>query len=321
MYDTTVLVIGSTSDLSLRLLSEAGEGVRFVIGKGPEDFAAAAREAEAVFFSGSDPRLLEAVLATAPRVRWIQTRWAGLDGLLSPAILAHPGVLTNARGAYSGTLGEFVLAGILYFAKDVPRMVRNQRAQTWEPFDVEEIRGKTLGIVGYGDIGASIAERVRGCGVRVLALRRSAAAPADERVDEWVPRTELRHLMGRSDYVAAALPATPETRGMIDAEAIDAMKASAVFLNVGRGATVDEGALIRALEEKRIRGAVLDVFETEPLPVGHPFYRLENVLVSPHCADHTVTWRDDAVRLFLENLGHFRRGEALKNAVDKTRGY
>jgi phosphoglycerate dehydrogenase-like enzyme len=320
MYDTTVLVIGPADD-SLRLLSEAGEAVRFVIGERLEDFDAVAGEADAVFFSGSSRRVLEELLATAPRVRWIHTRWAGLEGLLSPALVAHPVVLTNARGVYSGALAEFVLAAILYFAKDLARMVRNQRAETWEPFDLEEIRGKTLGIVGYGHIGASIAERGRGAGLRVLALCRSAATPAESRVDEWVPRHQLRDLMARSDYVAAALPATPETRQLVDAAALGALRQSAVFVNVGRGSTVDEGALVRLLETKAIRGAALDVFENEPLPAGHPFYRLENVLVSPHCADHTPTWRDDAVRLFLANLARFRTGAPLENVVDKTRGY
>jgi phosphoglycerate dehydrogenase-like enzyme len=320
MYDTTVLVIGPADD-SLRLLSEAGQGVRFVTGQRLEDFEGAAPEADAVFFSGSSRRVLEELLPTAPRVRWVHTRWAGLEGLLSPAVARHPSVLTNARGVYSGSLAEFVLAAILYFAKDLGRMVRNQRTETWEPFDVDEIRGKTLGIVGYGHIGASIAERGRGAGLRVLALRRSAAAPPDSRVDEWVPRRQLRDLMARSDYVAVALPATPETRHLVDAAALGALRKSAVFVNVGRGSTVDEAALVRALETRAIRGAALDVFETEPLPAGHPLYRLENVLVSPHCADHTPTWRDDAVRLFLANLARFRTGVPLENVVDKTRGY
>jgi phosphoglycerate dehydrogenase-like enzyme len=321
MYDTTVLVVGSASDDSLRLLAEAGDGVRFVIGSRPEDYGGAVLDADAVFFSGGHPPVLDGVLAASPRVRWVHARWAGLEGLLSTAIAAHPAVLTNARGVYSGALAEFVLGAILYFAKDMARMVRNQRAGRWEPFDVEEVRGKTLGIVGYGHIGASIAERCRGCGVRVLALRRHHAPPAEALVDEWVPATRLRELMARSDYVAVALPATGETRRMVDAAALEALKPSAVFVNVGRGSTVDEDALVRALERGKIRGAALDVFETEPLPAGHPLYRLENVLVSPHCADHTPTWRDDAVRAFLANLARFRRGEALQNVVDKARGY
>jgi phosphoglycerate dehydrogenase-like enzyme len=321
MYDTTVLVISPGSDPSLRLLPEAGDGVRFVTGERVEDFDHAAPDADAVFFSGGHRRVLEALLATAPRVRWVHTRWAGLEGLLSPALARHPSILTNARGVYSGALAEFVLAAILYFAKDLARMVRNQRAETWEPFEVEEIRGKTLGIVGYGHIGATIAGLARGAGLRILALRRSATAPPDSRVDEWVPRRQLRDLMARSDYVTVALPATAETRHLVDAAALGALRRSAIFVNVGRGSTVDEPALVHAVETGAIRGAALDVFETEPLPAGHPFYRLENVLVSPHCADHTLTWREDAVRHFLGNLARFRRGAPLESVVDKARGY
>jgi phosphoglycerate dehydrogenase-like enzyme len=187
---------------------------------------------------------------------------------------------------------------------------------------VTEVRGQTLGIVGYGDIGERIAERARGFGLHVLALsRRHAEGRQDPLVDEFLPRERLLDLVSRSDYIAVTLPLTPETRGLIAAREIAAMKPAAVLVNVGRGAVVDERALIQALETRRIRGAALDVFETEPLPAGHPFYRLENVLLSPHCADHTATWRDDAVRLFLDNLERFQRGQPLRNVVEKSRGY
>jgi len=174
--------------------------------------------------------------------------------------------------------------------------------------------------VGYGDIGRAIAERARPLGMRVLALRRSAPG-TDPLADEFVAPERLPDLMARSDYVAVALPLTSETRRFVDRRAIAAMKPSAVFVNVGRGPVVDEEALIEALEAKRLRGAALDVFVNEPLPSGHPFYRMENVLLSAHCADHTRTWRDDAVRLFLDNLSRFRSGTPLRNVVDKTRGY
>ena len=153
--------------------------------------------------------------------------------------------------------------------------------------------------------------------MRVLALRRSTPS-ADPLVDEFVGADGLSDLMARSDYVAVALPLTPETRGLIGRRALGAMKPTAVFINVGRGAVVDEEALIEALQGKRIHGAALDVFVTEPLPSGHPLYGMDNVLLSAHCADHTPTWRDEAVRLFLDNLGRFRRGEPLRNVIDKV---
>jgi phosphoglycerate dehydrogenase-like enzyme len=128
-------------------------------------------------------------------------------------------------------------------------------------------------------------------------------------------------MLARSDYVVAAMPLTPESRGMIGQAEIDVMKPTVVLVNIGRGPVVNEAALVRALEDKRIRGAALDVFETEPLPAGHPFYRLENVLLSPHAADHTPDWKERTMRLFLENFERFRRGEPLLNVVDKKRGY
>jgi phosphoglycerate dehydrogenase-like enzyme len=320
MSDLTVLVLGHPDDKSLRLLGEAGDGVRFVVAQRPEGLAHAAAEAEALFCSSADPGPLAEFLPKAPRLRWIHVRWAGLDNTLLPAVVDHPSTLTNSRGVYSAALGEYVLAAILYFAKDLRRMVRSQEAGVWDVFDVVTVSGSTLGIVGYGDIGRAIAERARPLGMRVLALRRSAPG-TDPLVDEFVAPERLADLMGRSDYVATALPLTSETRRLVDRRAIDAMRPSAVFVNVGRGPVVDEEALIAALEAKRLRGAALDVFVNEPLPSGHPFYRMENVLLSAHCADHTRTWRDDAVRLFLENLGRFRRGEPLRNVIDKTRGY
>ncbi len=319
MSDLTVLVLGQPEEASLRLLKGLS-GVRFVVDKDPDVLAAAGPDAEVVFCSSGDPRPLEKLLPLVPRVRWIHVRWAGLDNAPIPAIAASPAALTNSKGVYSVALGEYVVAAILFFAKDLRRMLRSQQAQTWDVFDGETVAGATLGIVGYGDIGRAIAERARPLGLRVLALRRSAPS-ADPLVDEFLGPDAFPDLMARSDYVAVALPLTAETRGFVDRRAIGEMKPSAVFINVGRGAVVDEEALVEALLAKRIRGAALDVFVTEPLPADHPLYGMDNVLLSAHCADHTPTWRDDAVRLFLDNLARFRRGEPLRNVIDKTRGY
>jgi phosphoglycerate dehydrogenase-like enzyme len=140
-------------------------------------------------------------------------------------------------------------------------------------------------------------------------------------VSETLPLDELPALMSRSDDVVVAAPLTPESRGLVGRAAIDAMKPGAVLVNVGRGPVVDEAALLNALRAGRLRGAALDVFETEPLPAGHPFYSLDNVLLSPHCADNTPGWLEAAMRAFLDNLGRFRRGEPLRNLVDKASGY
>jgi len=233
-----------------------------------------------------------------------------------------PVPLTNGRGVFSQSLGEFVIGAALFFAKDFRRMLRNQAAGEWGQFDVEEVRGQTMGIVGYGDIGRACAQRAHAMGMKVLALRRR---PELSEGDRWVSGVygldRLLEMMPECDYVVAAAPLTPATRALIGEAAIHAMKQTAVLMNVGRGPVVDEKALIAALESGRIRGAALDVFEHEPLPAGHPFYKLENLLLSPHCADHTADWLEQAMQFFIDQFARFAGGEPLLNVVDKKAGY
>lgn len=255
-------------------------------------------------------------------VRWVHSRWAGIEKLLFPALVESDAIVTNGRGSFAESLAEFVMAAVLFFAKDLRRMRRSQAEGRWDPFDPEWVRGKTLGIVGYGEIGRAVAVRARAFGMRVIGLRRRPEQSAGDPLLEEVLALDRRlELMQRSDYVVVATPLTPETRGLVGEAEIQAMRPSAVLMNVGRGPCVDEKALLRALEAGRIRGAALDVFDKEPLPAGHRFYALDNVLLSPHCADHVPGWLDDAMALFLLNLELFRRGEPLKNVVDKRAGY
>jgi phosphoglycerate dehydrogenase-like enzyme len=223
---------------------------------------------------------------------------------------------------FSAPLGEFVLGAALFFAKDLRRMVRSQEDRCWDPFDVTQIRGQTMGIVGYGDIGRAVACLAKAFGMRVLALRRRPElCRGDALVDEVIPVARKLELMARSDYVVVTAPLTPETRGLIGEAELRAMRASAVLINVGRGPVVEEAPLVRALQERWIHGAALDVFDSEPLPHAHPFYRLDNVLLSPHCADHTPDWMDRAMQFFLDNFERFRKGESLLNVVEKRQGY
>jgi phosphoglycerate dehydrogenase-like enzyme len=232
-------------------------------------------------------------------------------------------VLTNGVGVFSGPLGEFVLAAILYFAKDLRRMIRNQVAGVWEPFDVVSVAGQTLGIVGYGDIGRAVAARVHPLGMTIHALKRHVAplGQQDKLIDRIYTPDRRHEMLSLCDYVVVAAPLTEETRGMISEREFAAMKANAVVINVGRGPVIDEDAMIRALSTRRIKGAALDVFDEEPLPSDHPFYKLENVLLSPHCADHTSDWLENAVYLFIDQLERFRGGKPLLNVVRKELGY
>ncbi|MGA8274331.1 MAG: D-2-hydroxyacid dehydrogenase [Candidatus Sulfotelmatobacter sp.] len=265
--------------------------------------------------------LLRALWPKCGNVRWVHSMAAGLDKMLFSELVESEVLLTNGSGVFSASLGEFVLAAILYFAKDFRRMIRNQTAAVWEQFDVAEIAGQTVGIMGYGDIGRAVASRVHAMGMQVLATKRHVPAAADPLVEHYYKPEARQEMMARCDYIVATAPLTDETRHMISDAEFAVMKPTAVVINVGRGPVIDEAALLRALAEKRIKGAGLDVFEHEPLPAGHPFYKLENVLLSPHCADHTADWQDQAMRFFLEQYDRFQRGEQLNNIVDKRLGY
>lgn len=318
----TLLVLADGTETQLRMLEPFRERVRIVIGSSLQSVADAAPTADALLLWTASRDLVQQVFALAPRLRWVHSRSAGLDSLLFPALVDSPVPLTNSSGVYSRSLGEFVALGVLFFAKDLHRMQRNQAAGRWAPFDVDMAEGQTMGIVGYGDIGRAAARLAKALGMQVIALRRRPEqSQGDPLVDEVMGNDRLLELMARSDYVVVAAPLTPDTRGLVSAQAIAAMKPSAVMINVGRGAIIDEPALIDALRHKRIRGAALDVFAQEPLPDGHPMYGLDNLLLSPHCADHTRTWIDDAMVFFTGNLERFLRGEPLRNVVEKRLGY
>src|SRR5205085_8536852 len=208
-------------------------------------------------------------------------------------------------------LAEFVVAAMLFFAKDLRRALRNQDARRWEPYTVTRLEGQTAGVIGYGGIGQAVARRAQSLGMNVIHARRQREL-GDPSVDD---------VIAESDYVILSAPLTPSTYRLMNAERIAAMKRSAVLINVSRGSIVDEAALVDALRANRIRGAALDVFESEPLAPDHPLWSFENALVSPHTADHTGDSHDRAMTFFLENLARFERGDALENVVDKQEQY
>jgi phosphoglycerate dehydrogenase-like enzyme len=258
----------------------------------------------------------------AERVRWVHALSAGVEKILFPELIESPVPLTNARGVFKDALAEFTIAAILFFAKDLRRLIRQQEAGFWQHFDIELVRGQVLGIVGYGEIGRESARLARALGMEVVAMRRNTALSAgDPYLERVYPPDRLHEMLAVSDYVLIATPLTSQTRGMIGEAELGAMKTSAVIVNVGRGPAIVEPALIDALTAKRIRGAALDVFDEEPLPDGHAFYRLDNLLLSPHSADHTVGWPDLPMTVFVENFERSRNGQPLQNIVDKKAGY
>jgi phosphoglycerate dehydrogenase-like enzyme len=316
----TVLVVAAPGDKTLAALDSPGPGVEIVVGHHADAFVDAAPRAEALLAWSSDRATLEQVFAAAPRLRWVHSWAAGVEWLLFPAVLGSHVVVTNTRGVYGDSLAEFALGAMLYFAKDFARMKASQRARRWDPFDVQMLRGATLGIAGYGDIGRRVAALGASAGMKVLALRRHLERSAGDPLGTEMV-TSKRVLCERSDYLVLAAPITAETRHLIGKDELDSMRPDAILVNVGRGALVDQAALVHALQRGALRGAALDVFETEPLPPDDPLYGLDNVLLSPHTADHTATWREEAMRCFLENLRRFRAGEPLLHVVDKARGY
>jgi phosphoglycerate dehydrogenase-like enzyme len=314
-----ILVVSAPDDDALKLLQPPPPGERLVIGWNPAELMAAAPEAEILVSCSASKAQLEPLFRAAPKLRWMHSLSAGLDTLLFPALAASPVVLTNARGVYSASLGEWVMASVLFFAKELRRLVRSQERGVWDIYEPQWVRGKTLGIIGYGDIGRASAQLARAFGMNVLAVRRSPAP--DPLCDEVLGLDRMRDVMARSDYVVVVLPLTPETHHLVGAAEIAAMKPGGVFINIGRGPVVEETPLVEALRAGRIRGAALDVFEQEPVPAGHPLYSLPNVLFSAHCADRVPTWRTDSMQVFLDNLKRYRSGQPLLNVIDKSRGY
>ncbi|KAL7428062.1 hypothetical protein ACHAXM_001113 [Skeletonema potamos] len=284
-----------------------------------------------VFVSPSCPHarlILPLVLAKFPTIEWIHVRSAGIDFLESdelPYVAKKGIIMTNAKGQFSSSLAEYAMMACSYFAKDIPRLLKNKRAKLWDDFEIEELRGKTMGIVGYGDIGRATAKLASVYGMKVIALRRNPEKSEFDPVCDEVlgtGRLSLQKLMSVSDYVVCSAPSTVETRGMVNADAFKASKKNQVFINLGRGPVVDEDALVEALRNGTLRGAALDVFATEPLPTDHALWDLDNCLISPHNMDRTATFMHEATEFFVnENLPRFILGHSLLNPVDVSLGY
>jgi phosphoglycerate dehydrogenase-like enzyme len=322
MDPITLLVISSPHYPFLKYLDRLPQPVTVHTGNDLEFLKQHAPEADVILNGFHDGSALRAILPLATRVKWIHALSAGVEKVLSPELIENPVPLTNGRGVFGPALAEFSIAAMFYFAKDLRRLIRQQEAARWEQFDVAFLRDQTLGVVGYGGIGRETARLAHALGMKVLALRRRTPSSAtDPILERSFTREQLNEMLSLSDYIVAAAPLTSETQGMLGYGEFHFMKPSAVFINVGRGAVVVEAALISALNQSAIRGAALDVFETEPLPSDHPFWKMQNVLLSPHCADHTTGWMELAVKQFVENFERFRNGQPLEYIVDKQAGY
>ncbi len=292
-----------------------------------EGVAGAFREADVIYgFWGA--QLHEAFTGmgglreVAPSLKWIQLTSAGSDRLLASGFVGKDVIVTTASGLHATPIGEYVLAVMLMFAKGAPKFVRAQLRREWLRFMPSELYGKTVGIVGMGNIGREVARLSKAFGCRVLGVRRSARlGDRDGVADEVLPPSEMDRALRESDYVVLATPLTPETRGLIGEPQLRMMKPTAVLVNIARGPVVDERALVRALREGWIGGAALDVFEKEPLPPESELWDLENVILTPHISGGTEIYNQRAVAIFSDNLRRYLSGQPLRNVVDPERGY
>jgi phosphoglycerate dehydrogenase-like enzyme len=262
-------------------------------------------------------------LQQAPELQWIQLTSAGVDHMIGAGLFdRRPDVLvTTASGIHAIPISEQVIGYILAFSRGFLRAWRAQREARWDRYTPEEAAGKTLGIVGYGPIGQRTAALAQALGMRVVVLRHTPQAHAEPPIERFYTPDQLHDMLGVSDFVLLAAPFTPQTRGMIDAAALAAMRPTAVLMNISRGGLVDEPALIAALQGGKIAGAALDVFAQEPLPPESPLWAMQNVFITPHLAGANPSYNRRATELFCDNLRRYIAGEPLRNLVHPDRGY
>ncbi|RMG93874.1 MAG: D-2-hydroxyacid dehydrogenase [Chloroflexi bacterium] len=275
----------------------------------------------------------------APNLRWIQTHWAGVDAIINTPIWNSDILITSASGVHAPNMAQYVFAMILAFAHRVPAWLKYQQkgewpTQRWEKFVPQELRGKTIGILGYGSIGREVARLAKAFGMRVLVTKRDARRtedtgfmipgvgdPTGNLPDRIYPGEATRSMVAECDYVVITLPHTSKTHHIFDEAMFRQMKPNCVVINVGRGGLIDEKALIKALKKGWIAGAGLDVFETEPLPESSPLWQMENVILTPHISGFTPYYDDRVTDLFAENLRRYLAGEPLLNVVNRDEEY
>jgi phosphoglycerate dehydrogenase-like enzyme len=287
----------------------------------PEKFAGKLAEAQVI----AAYRFSAEQFSSCRNLRWLHLGGAGVEKSLSPELVRSEVVVTNAHGIHGDRMAEFVLGAIFYLANRFDLAVRGQIEKKWRQKEMIKNRfavaGKTVGVAGTGAIGTEIARWCAALGLRVIGLRRHQNLPVPVPFAEVFPSGQIEEFLRLADFVVLALPLTAETRRLLNAERLAMMKPGAYLINIGRGDLVDEEALLAALRERKIAGAVLDVFQIEPLPEDHPFWETDNVFVTPHISGNFEEYLERVGEQFAENLARYVRGEALLNVVDKEKGY
>jgi phosphoglycerate dehydrogenase-like enzyme len=271
--------------------------------------------------------LSAAELATAPRLRWVHTSAVAVETLCLPELFARGIAVSNTRGVQATPIAEHVMAVVLAFAKQLPCVLDAQRDARWVQNELSGsrlpwlLRGRTLGLIGVGTIGAEIARLASAFGMHVIATRRHADRPPMSAIAEQLPPSALGELLARADVIAIAAPLTPETEHLIGARELAQVKRGALLVNVGRAKIVQTDALIDALHSGQLGGAALDVFPQEPLPAEHPLWQCPNVILTPHTSGFRQGHWDEVIALFADNLRRYEQGRELRFQVSPEYGY
>jgi phosphoglycerate dehydrogenase-like enzyme len=286
------------------------------IADSPETLAAALRTAEVLFAWDFRTTFIPRAWPHAAKLRWIHTASIGVDAVMTPEVANSDVVVSNTRGVFEDPIAEYVLAMLLFFAKDVRQTLSLQARHEWSHRESALLRDQRTLICGAGPIARAIARVLRGIGADFDVVARSPRRDAD--LGEVRGADSLLRLLGQADYLVLALPLTSETHGFIGQARLQQLKPGAHVVNIGRGPLIDEHALIDALVSGHVGGAALDVFMQEPLPADHPFWDMDTVLVSPHMSGDAIGWTDRVVDRFLANLERFADSGPLQDVVDKA---
>jgi phosphoglycerate dehydrogenase-like enzyme len=258
----------------------------------------------------------------APRVRWVQATSSGIGEFLAhERLLEWPITFTTASGVHAVPLAEFATLGLLLLTKQVPDLLAWQGAHHWQRYTSRQLAGQRALVVGLGSVGRRVAEVLAHLGLEVWGVKRTASGTPPRGVRRIVGRAELDDALARTDALILACPYTPETHHLIGAAEFARLPAGAILVNVARGSVVDEPTMVEALRSGHLAGAVLDVFEEEPLPASSPLWEMPNVLISPHSASTVAMENSLITDLFIDNLRRFLDGRPMRNVFDRSRAY
>ena len=313
-----LLIVSGTRGGDMERLRVVAPNVEFIVAKNKEEAIEKIPDADAAYGGAWLDR--DIFLAATDKLRWVQIGGAGVDATLYPEMVESDVILTNASGAFDIPISEHVFSMILCFSRGLNMFIRHQLEGVWRGTSLMQLAGQTILIIGLGSIGLAVAQRAHGFEMRILAIDPMATEKPDY-VEQLEKPDKLQDLLPETDFVAICCPLTKSTFKMIGEAEFQKMKPSSHIINIARGKIIDEASLIRALQEKRIAGAGLDVFEQEPLPADSPLWQMPNVIITTHAAGVSPPTGERSFQIFAENLKRFVASEPLINVVDKRAGF